>query len=86
MYQNKPICFFKEKATKFDDISANLNWYQFNPDLSAGKVKDKMKAGMLGLKLYIHDHEKYGQFDYNKFCEVKIRDNQNINNLRCAIY
>lgn len=45
-----------------------------------------MKAGMLGLKLYIHDHEKYGQFDYNKFCEVKIRDNQNINNLRCAIY
>jgi hypothetical protein len=44
-----------------------LKWYELAPDLSVGKVKDFHKAGLVSLKLSIHDKTRNGPIDFATF-------------------
>ncbi len=51
----KPICYAKDDIENFMDPNAKLRWYELTPDLSIGKVKEDHKAGLVSVKISIHD-------------------------------
>lgn len=42
-----------------------IRWIELQPDLSVGKVKEYFKAGIVSIKLAIHDKSKDGPIDFN---------------------
>lgn len=55
-----PICFAKTHVKNFLNPDAEFVWYEMNPDLAIGKVKDDYKAGIISVKLAIHNKTKNG--------------------------
>lgn len=62
---NKAICYAYESIEEFLDPNTQLRWIEMQPDLSVGKVKDPHKAGLISIKLSIHDKSKNGPIDFN---------------------
>jgi len=52
---DNPVCFIKEEIETFMNPNPQFKWYELEPDLSVGKVKDHHKAGMVSIKMSIHD-------------------------------
>jgi hypothetical protein len=61
---DKRICFKKIKATDFADPNPAVKWFELEPDLSVGKVKEHYLAGIVGIKLAIHDVTANGEIDW----------------------
>lgn len=67
MEGSKPICFAKDDIENWMDPNPKLKWLELSPDLSIGKVKEFHKAGLISVKLSIHDKTKNGPIDFQKF-------------------
>lgn len=61
------ISFTKVEIGSFMDPNPEFRWFELTPDLSVGKVKEDHKAGMVSVKLSIHDKTKNGPIDFNMF-------------------
>jgi hypothetical protein len=59
-----PISFTSLDIADFMDPNAPLKWLELSPDLSIGKVKEPHKAGIVSIKLTIHDKTKNGPIDF----------------------
>ena len=46
--------------------SPEIQWLEMNPDLSIGKVKDHYKAGIVSIKLSIHNKKKGGDINFSE--------------------
>ena len=62
---DKPICFYSGNISDFTDPNPQLKWIQLNCDLAIGKVTDINKAGLLSLKISIHDKSKDGPINFD---------------------
>lgn len=60
------ISYYKADITEFMDPNPDFRWVQMNPDLSIGKVKEHYKAGVISLKLSIHD-KRHGPIVFKNF-------------------
>lgn len=61
------VCYAKEDIEAFMDPNPKIKWYELTPDLSVGKVKEFHKAGLISLKLSIHNKTRDGPIDFAKF-------------------
>lgn len=52
---------------EFTNPNPALRWIQLEPDLAIGECKLHHKAGMVGIKLAIHDVTKDGQIDWQDY-------------------
>ncbi len=63
----KRICFWRGNIMEFINPNPELRWIELEPDLAIGAVKDHYKAGIIGIKLSIHDIEKDGPINWLNF-------------------
>ena len=71
MSGNNPICFYKGDVKDFLDPNPLLKWVSLTPDLAIGKVSETHKAGLLSLKLAIHNRSKYGEINFESHAAWK---------------
>lgn len=62
-----PISFTSLEISEFMEPNAQLKWLELQPDLAVGKVKEPHKAGIVSIKLAIHDKTKNGPIDFQQF-------------------
>ena len=67
MSGDKPICYYSAEVEEFMDPNPKMKWFQMIPDLAIGKVSDANKAGLISIKMCIHDTTKDGPIDFKKF-------------------
>ena len=58
------VCYIQEEIETFMDPNPQFRWYELQPDLSVGKVKEAHMAGLVSIKLSIHDKTKNGPIDF----------------------
>lgn len=64
---DKPISYFKADVEQFMDPNPRWQWFELMPDLSIGKIKDHYRAGIISLKLSIHDKSRNGPINFEQF-------------------
>lgn len=67
MSGDKPVCYFKTDIEEFMDPNPQWRWLEMFNDLSVGKVTDPHKAGLMSIKLSIHDKTKDGPINFEQF-------------------
>lgn len=67
MSGDKPISFWKADIEEFLDPNPRWRWVELNCDLAIGKVTDAYKAGIISIKLAIHDRTKDGPVNFEAF-------------------
>lgn len=65
MQGDKAISYFKSDIENCIDPNAKLHWLEMVPDLAIGRIKDSHKAGIISVKLSIHDKTKDGPIDFS---------------------
>lgn len=61
----KNICFYRAKVTEFFDPNPTLmKWVELQPDLAVGEVTDTYKAGLVGMRMSIHDETALGTINW----------------------
>lgn len=71
MSGDKPICFYKAELDDFLNPNPTFKWIQLTPDTAIGKVTDPNKAGLLSVKICIHDKTKDGPINFEQFAAWK---------------
>lgn len=61
---DKPICYFKTDIEEFMNPNPQWRWLEMFNDLSVGKVTEPHKAGLISIKLSIHDKTKDGPINF----------------------
>ena len=51
----------------FINPNPEIRWLELEPDLAIGEIKDHFRAGIVGIKLSIHDIENDGPIDWLSF-------------------
>lgn len=64
MSGDKPVCYFKADIEEFMDPNPEWRWVELINDLSIGKVTHPHKAGIVSVRLAIHDKTKDGPINY----------------------
>ena len=55
------ICYYRAHISEFlDDNPTKIRWVQLNIDKAINKVKEPHKAGLVGIRLYLHDVTQNG--------------------------
>ena len=67
MSGDNPVSFFRADIDDFLDPNPSFRWIELVPDLSVGKVTDPHKAGIVSIKLSIHDKTKNGPINFEQF-------------------
>lgn len=67
----KPICYAKDEIRHCLDPNPKFKWFELTPDLSIGRVKEAHKAGLISIKLSIHDKSLNGPIDFAQFAAWK---------------
>src|ERR1017187_9298011 len=67
MQGSTPICFYSAPTADFLDPNPKMKWISFNPDLAIGKVTDVNKAGLLSIKLSIHNTTAKGPINFSDY-------------------
>jgi len=86
MQGDKPICYYSTDIAKFMDPNPKYKWVQLIPDLSIGKVTESHKAGLLSIKLAIHDKTKDGPINFESFDAWKKPPPKRMNVFKCRAY
>lgn len=84
-HNGKRVCFWKGSIMQFTDPNPKLRWIDFEPDLAIGKVKQHYRAGIVGIRISIHDVSKDGPMNWaNKeiFWGKKLKKFPNIFKIR----
>jgi hypothetical protein len=66
MSGNDPVCYYVADIEKFTNPNPEFQWIEMIPDLALGKVKEHHKAGVISIKLSIHDKTKDGEIDFKR--------------------
>lgn len=51
----KRICYWKGSIMEFTNPNPAIKWIELMPDFAIGEVKDHYKAGIVGIRMSIHD-------------------------------
>ncbi len=88
MSGDNPVCYFKEDIEKFMNPNPDWLWIELLPDLSLGKVTDPQKAGIISVKLSIHDKTTNGPINFEQFPAWKKGPPKRLNvmKVRCFLY
>lgn len=65
--KDKRICFWRGLATDFMNPNPEIKWIELEPDLAIGEVKEHYKAGIVGIKMAIHDVSLNGPIDWEDY-------------------
>lgn len=65
MDDDKPICYYRAKASEFAEPNADMKWVALINDKSMGKIQESYKAGMISFRLSIHDQTNFGDVDWD---------------------
>jgi hypothetical protein len=60
------ICYARLRASDLVDKDPKIQWLEFLPDLAVGSVKDSHMAGLVGIRVSIHDVTENGPYDWTK--------------------
>jgi hypothetical protein len=63
---SKPICYWRGQAADFLDPNPELKWVPLVNDEAIGKVDEPHRAGLVSIRLSIHDKTKDGPIDFLK--------------------
>jgi hypothetical protein len=58
------VCYAKDEIENFLDPDPKIKWIEMTPDLAVGKVSEHHKAGLISVKLSIHDKTLNGPIDF----------------------
>ena len=64
MEGEKPIAYAKDEIKNWLDPNPKFKWFELTPDLSIGKIKEPHKAGLISVKLSVHDKSLKGPIDF----------------------
>lgn len=62
-----PICYYKEHIKNFLNPNPKTKWIQMQPDLAIGSCKEAHKAGVISVKLSVHDRGLNGAIDFKEY-------------------
>ena len=60
------VCYARLSARDLVDKDPKIQWLEFLPDLAVGTVKDSHMAGLVGIRVSIHDVTANGPYDWSK--------------------
>lgn len=63
----KRISYWRCNINQFADPNPKLKWFELEPDHAIGEVKEHYRAGIVGLKLSIHDITANGEIDWMNY-------------------
>lgn len=66
MNGKEAVSFYKADVKTFMNKSPEIQWFEMNPDLAIGKVKDHYKAGIISVKISIHDKTAGGEINFSE--------------------
>ena len=67
MSGDKAISYFKTDIEEFMNPNPQWKWFELTPDLAIGKVKEHYRAGIVSVKISIHDKTKDGPINFEQF-------------------
>jgi hypothetical protein len=71
----KNIAFYRASVTEFlDPNPVQIKWIEMQPDLAIGEVTETYKAGLVGMRMSIHDETAHGTMEWksNSFWKGKV--------------
>ena len=81
------ICFYRGHVTEFlEKNPTQIKWVQLEPDKSINDVKDPHKAGLVGLRISVHDVTQFGTIDWNSIDVWSKRIPRRPGNLKVRAY
>ena len=51
----------------FTNPNPEIKWIEMEPDIAIGEVKEQHKAGIVGIKLSVHDVTENGEIDWMNY-------------------
>lgn len=60
------ICYWKGKASEFEEHNPKFRWLPMTADLAKGKVTNSWEAGLIQVKLSLNHKSKNGPVDWKK--------------------
>jgi hypothetical protein len=84
--KEKRICYKRLNIMEFLNPNPELRWLELDPDLAIGEVKDHFKAGVVGIKLSIHDIENDGPINWLNFPQWSKRVPKRPPNLKVRVF
>lgn len=90
MYKSTPVCYWKGKVKDYIDPNPKYQWLSLKVDKAIGKIENDYEAGMIQLKLSIHDRNKAGgqTINYKDFAAWKKAPPRRLGSkkIRCFIF
>jgi hypothetical protein len=83
---DNPIAYAQDNIEAFMDPNPKMRWIELQPDLSIGKVSEAHKAGIISVKLAIHDKTLKGPIDFKQFDAWKKPPPKRPNNFKVRAY
>jgi hypothetical protein len=63
----KRVCYWAGNITDFMNPNPQIKWIEMEPDLAIGTVTKREKAGIIGIKMAIHDVTANGPIDWEEY-------------------
>ena len=83
----KNICFWRGEARDFFEPNPEkITWVQLEPDRAINEVKEPHKAGLVGIRLSIHDVTQFGTIDWSSIAVWGKRMPRRPGNLKVRAY
>ena len=60
------VCYYRSSVRDFIDMDPKIKWLEFQPDLSLGAVTESHMAGLVGIRISIHDVTANGPADWKQ--------------------
>jgi len=86
LHGDKPVCYYKAEIEEFLDPNPQWKWIEMTNDLAIGKVSESHKAGILSVKISIHDKTKDGPISFDKFDAWKKPPPKRLNCVKVRVY
>jgi hypothetical protein len=82
------ICYYRGCISEFMEKNASVTWVNMLPDLAIGDCKDPHKAGIIGIRLSLHDIKNEGPIQWNDFpkWKAKMRKRPNVYKVRAYTF
>ena len=67
MLGDKPICFYRADIKLLTNPNPEFVWIELQPDKALGKITLPHKAGLISIKVSIHDKTANGPIKFTDF-------------------
>ncbi len=82
----KRICYWKGSIMEFTNPNPNLRWLELMPDFAIGEVKEHYKAGIVGIRMSIHDVTQNGLIDWKDYPQWAKKISKRLPNIKIRIF